>query len=248
MGAGNVSRVYKEWSCLEHRPFRALAYMALVSMDRDDPPKYWGGRDDLAVALGYPMPEAPADDNKGQSATDARAARARGHHAVDKVTQSLVKQGAVLRIRQGSFRSHAVFALLFSAAEGTPQRPPTPSKVTPQGSPTKGRGTEVTPQGCPTPLAPTPEVTPQGSPRSPLRGPVGHPSGVVEVTPQRSPKEYEEKEGGSEGMRGRPAAGPIPKATLKRLPSASPDMETERRRQSEALQKRIRDFAENASA
>ncbi|MFP3671185.1 hypothetical protein SB717_39580, partial [Priestia sp. SIMBA_032] len=77
---------------LEHRPFRALAYMALVSMDRDDPPKYWGGRDDLAVALGYPMPQAPADDNKGQSATEARAARARGHHAVDKVTQSLVKQ------------------------------------------------------------------------------------------------------------------------------------------------------------
>ena len=247
MGAGNVSRVYKEWSCLEHRPFRALAYMALVSMDRDDPPKYWGGRDDLAVALGYPMPEAPADDNKGQSATDARAARARGHHAVDKVTQSLVKQGAVLRIRQGSFRSHAVFALLFSATEGTPQGSPTASKVTPQGSSTKGRGTEVTPQGCPTPLAPTPEVTPQGSPRSPLRGPVGHPSGVVEGTPQGSPKEYEEKEGGSEGMRGRPAAGPIPKATLKRLPAASPDMETERRRQSEALQKRIRDFAENAS-
>lgn len=234
MGAGNVSRVFKEWSCLEHRPFRALAYMALVSMDRDDPPKYWGGRDDLAVALGYPMPEAPADDNTGQSATEARAARARGHHAVDKVTQSLVKQGAVLRIRQGSFRSHAVFALLFSAAEGTPQGSPTTS--------------EVTPQGCPTPPAHTSEVTPQGSPRSPLRGPVGHPSGVVEVTPQGSPKEYEEKEGGSKGMPDPPSAGPSPRPKLKTLLASSPDIEKERKRQTEALEELMRNAGQELPA
>lgn len=237
MGAGNVSRVYKEWSCLEHRPFRALAYMALVSMDRDDPPKYWGGRDDLAVALGYPMPESPAEDDKSPEAARAREVRARGHNATKKVAGELVKQGAVLRIRQGSFRSHAVFALLFP-----------PAKVTPQGSPTTGSATEGTRQGSPTPPKPVLEGTSHGSPREPLRGPVGDPSRVPEGTPQGSPKEYEEKEGGSEGMRGRPAAGPIPKATLKRLPSASPDMETERRRQSAALQKQIRDFAENASS
>lgn len=219
MGAGNVGKVYGQWSGLEHRPFRALAYMALVSLDRDNPPKYWAGRDDLATALGYPMPEEPADDDQSQEAAVAREVRARGHNAVKKVTGDLVKQGALLRMRQGNFRSHAVFALLFPATEGTFQ-----------GLPTE-----------------TVEGTSQGSPRGPLRGPVGDPSRVLEGTPQGSPKEYEEKEGGSEGMRGRPSAGPRPRPTLKRTPSPSSDIETERRRQMDELQKKIDGFGKGAA-
>ena len=237
MGAANVRRVYRDWAGLEHRPFRALAYMALVSLDKDDPPKYWDGRDSLAVALGYSMPEEPADGDESDAAVMARSARARGHNAVDKVTQALVKRGALLRLRQGNFRSHAVFALLLPAAE-----------VTPQGSPTEGSSAQVPPQGSPTPPVPGPEVTPQGGPRSPLRGPVGHPSGVVEVTPQGGPKEYEEKEGVSEGMRGPAHGRPAPRARLKALPaSSSQNIEEERRRQSSALQERIQNFGKETA-
>ena len=52
MGAGNVGLVYARWGHLPHAPFRVLAYMALRTLDDGDPPRFWGGRESLAVALG----------------------------------------------------------------------------------------------------------------------------------------------------------------------------------------------------
>lgn len=52
MGARNVSAVFTFWSHLDAGPFRVLAYMALVTKDDDDPPRYWGGWEALARALG----------------------------------------------------------------------------------------------------------------------------------------------------------------------------------------------------
>jgi hypothetical protein len=61
MGASNVAAVFIYWRRLPHAPFRLLVYMALVSMDADDPPKYWGGWQALAEALGRKMPATHAD-------------------------------------------------------------------------------------------------------------------------------------------------------------------------------------------
>lgn len=58
VGATNVSLVYLGWSHLPDRPFRLLAYMALVSLDTDVPPRYFGGYPALARALGRNTPDA----------------------------------------------------------------------------------------------------------------------------------------------------------------------------------------------
>lgn len=76
LGAGNVAGAFDSWSHLPDRAFRALAYMALVSLDRDDPPRYWGGRGALAKALGL------ADDEAG-------------HRAVKRAVAQLVRAGAI---------------------------------------------------------------------------------------------------------------------------------------------------------
>ena len=193
--------------------------MALVSLDKDDPPKYWGGRDSLAEAIGYDMPDAPEDGDQSPEAAEARLARARGQKAADKVIQALVQRGALLRLRSGNFRSHAVFALMFPASE-------------------------VPPEGVATPNV---EVPPHGVPRTPLKGDVGPPSWGMEGPLHGVPNEYEEKERESEGMRGRPSAGPRARPTLKRLPAESPDIETERRRQMNELQKKIDGFGTGAA-
>ena len=54
MGAQLVSRVYTSWTHLPDRPFRLLAYMALIAKDTNADPTFWGGRDSLAEAMGMP--------------------------------------------------------------------------------------------------------------------------------------------------------------------------------------------------
>ena len=54
MGAAHVSAVYAQWSHLPDRPFRLLAYMALIAKDATPEPAYWGGRDGLCLGLGLP--------------------------------------------------------------------------------------------------------------------------------------------------------------------------------------------------
>jgi len=61
MGASNVAAVYTHWRKLPDRAFRLLTYMALVSMDRDMPPRYFGGVDPLVEALGRDLPATHAD-------------------------------------------------------------------------------------------------------------------------------------------------------------------------------------------
>lgn len=213
MGANNVKQVYAHWKDLGHRPHRLLAYMALRTLDADSPPRYWAGRDSLAEALGYSVPPAPADDDESPEAEAARRERATGHNAVSKVTGELVKAGALIRLHPGNFRTNAVFALVLSPAQATPQ-------------------------GLPTEPA---QVTPHGSPRTPLKGSVDNPSEVLEVTRQRSPYEYEEKKGSFKGMQ-RPAVNGSklrPKVrTLMNDPSPQ-SLEKERARQMRALQEQM---------
>ena len=52
MGARNVAAVFTHWTHLPHVPFRVLVFMALVAKDGDPAPRYWGGVEPLAEALG----------------------------------------------------------------------------------------------------------------------------------------------------------------------------------------------------
>lgn len=53
MGATNVAKVFIHWpGKLTHRELAALAFMANISLDRDDPPVYYGGLQALIDALG----------------------------------------------------------------------------------------------------------------------------------------------------------------------------------------------------
>ena len=52
MGARHVAAAFAQWGSLPDRPFRLLAYMALVAKDSTAQPTYWGGRDGLCVGLG----------------------------------------------------------------------------------------------------------------------------------------------------------------------------------------------------
>lgn len=90
MGANNVAAVYGLWSARlreQHKAFRVLAYMALVSKDHDDPPRFFAGRDALVLALG----RAPS----------TKVERHAAHEAVRAAVDELVKCGAIERVVLG---------------------------------------------------------------------------------------------------------------------------------------------------
>lgn len=80
--------VYARWAGLPDLPFRVLAYMALVSMDEDPKPCYWGGWEALALAAGRVVPDR-ADDPES---TKVRRAALK---AVNAAMKTLVDRGAV---------------------------------------------------------------------------------------------------------------------------------------------------------
>ncbi len=124
MGAGNVGLVYARWGKLPHAPFRVLAYMALRTLDDDDPPMFWGGRESLAVALGRIVPK-PQDE---QSKRERKAA----FEAVKDVTSTLRRFGAIELVEEARPKRNAVYALnlhrLMVGAESPPS-PPEPSAL-----------------------------------------------------------------------------------------------------------------------
>jgi hypothetical protein len=61
VGATNVKAVYAWWSHLADQPFRLLAYMALTAKDDDSPPRFWGGRESLAIGIGRTPPHTETD-------------------------------------------------------------------------------------------------------------------------------------------------------------------------------------------
>jgi hypothetical protein len=103
MGAGNVGLVYARWGHLPHVPFRVLAYMALRTLDDDDPPLFWGGRDSLAAALGRIVPK-PEDDA-------AKRERRAAFQAVKEAVTTLRKYGAAELVEDARPGRNAVYAL-----------------------------------------------------------------------------------------------------------------------------------------
>lgn len=85
--------VFARWADLPHGPFRVLVYMALRSMDNDKPPTFWGGREDLALAIGRIVPD---EDTSNHEVTAARNA---AFKAARDATTLLAKWGAISEMK-----------------------------------------------------------------------------------------------------------------------------------------------------
>lgn len=112
MGAALAVRVYVQWKHLPDRPFRVLVRMALMALDDDPDPKYFGGRELLIDALGLD----PAKGTSGRMATRA--------------VSDLVKAGAIERTKSGGRRMEYTLTLDRKPAPVVPLpvAPPAPAK------------------------------------------------------------------------------------------------------------------------
>ena len=119
MGAANVSAAFTTYPDLPHRAFRLLAYMALVSLDRDRPDMparvCWIGREALADALGFCLPPEPDTDDDSEEASDARTRRHSSFMTLGKVLRELVAAGAVTHTRRGGRNQTAEYVLNLDA-------------------------------------------------------------------------------------------------------------------------------------
>lgn len=147
MGAGNVSLAYICWAKLPDRAFRLLAYMALVSMDTDNPPKFWGGHSALARALGRNTPDAlPINATEAES----KAWRA-DMEAVRAAVKALFQNGAISLDQESAPGQNARYAL--HLALGTRSNTPGSAWQTPQEFPGNTPGSAcATPQDRPVDL------------------------------------------------------------------------------------------------
>ena len=121
MGAGNAIVVATLWSqYLNDRPFRALVYMALVSLDDAADPRYWAGWQQLAHACGSP---APRDCETGTAHTDGQRECkecAASQRVVRRAVAGLVTAGAVTLVRRPRKGVNAEYSLRLTAVpDGT---------------------------------------------------------------------------------------------------------------------------------
>jgi hypothetical protein len=106
MGASNVQAVYTYWGDLPDVAFRLLTYMALRSLDADDPPEFWEGREHLVNATGRPMRRGPKDAGK----TPELLGRL-DYESVRAAIAQLIAAGAISRVRKGAPGRTARYAL-----------------------------------------------------------------------------------------------------------------------------------------
>lgn len=139
MGAGNVALVYTRWLHLPDRPFRLLAYMALVTLDDDDPPRYWAGREPLAAALGRIVPDEPDPADRTPRAEEFRRMRTADFQAVKNALRPLFEAGAVVVDASPGPRRNAVYRLALGGPMGkaSPTEQGRPGLPTGKASPTE---------------------------------------------------------------------------------------------------------------
>ena len=141
MGARHVAAAFAQWGSLPDRPFRLLAYMALVAKDSTAQPTYWGGRDGLCVGLGV-------------EATPS------GHRVARRAIADLEEAGAIERKYVGHSRKRSEYRLVLTPAKGDTTVPlshaDNPDEADDEGgrtSPPKGgqirseRGTDLVEKG-----------------------------------------------------------------------------------------------------
>ena len=107
MGARHVAAAFAQWGSLPDRPFRLLAYMALVAKDSTTQPTYWGGRDGLCVGLGV-------------EATPS------GHRVARRAIADLEAAGAIERKYVGHSRKRSEYRLVLTPAKGDTTVPLSP--------------------------------------------------------------------------------------------------------------------------
>lgn len=179
MGAQNVAKVFANWRHLSHRDAHALTFMALISLDADNPPVYFGGWEALASALGYDC-EGKRDNAKEQ---------------FRRTISALVSSGAVVSSGQARLRVRAEYALALdkgitfapadNGREGSGRGVVWVSVARDEVS--TERGTEKVPHVDPQKGAPTPtEKVPH----------VGHLKGGEWGTEKVPPRRTEEPQGG----------------------------------------------------
>jgi hypothetical protein len=105
MGAGTVKAVYALWGDLPDGAFRLLAYMANASLDEASPPRFYGGRESMAFALGWVVADAGTED------PDAIALRERAFKSVNRLVGVLRKAGAIVQTRVAAPGRNAEYAL-----------------------------------------------------------------------------------------------------------------------------------------
>jgi hypothetical protein len=102
MGAGNVALVLSNWATLPDAAFRVLVQMALTGLDKDSPPKYYGGRSPLLHAMGREKHE-PAD-----------------FQALKRAIASLVDTGAISVDNYATKHRPATYSLHLWGTPGVP--------------------------------------------------------------------------------------------------------------------------------
>lgn len=154
MGAQLVRLAYARWSHLPDRAFRVLAFMALVAMDADTPPIYFGGRETLSrLGLGRMTPDEPARSDRSARAEAYRKQRRADFEAVKSAIRELVDAGPVRVVSGAAPGRTAVYSLHLDAATGQSivgDIPGDSSELMGQGEPVeRGRVTLSTGQGDP---------------------------------------------------------------------------------------------------
>jgi hypothetical protein len=120
MGAGNALLVYAVWGDLTDLQVRALAYMALRSLDADDPPLYYAGWASLAQAMGH---DVPPEDRNDKAICRARRAALK---AATAMIRALIDHGAIWIYRRAAPRRNTAYALNLGDGTVHDQREPLP--------------------------------------------------------------------------------------------------------------------------
>ena len=165
--------VYARWYRLPDLPFRVLTYMALVSLDDDREPSYWGGWESLALAAGRLVP--PRSDDP-----DTVRVRRAALKAVNGALRLLVERGALRVVRPAAPGRNTTYGLTLTASTVHGGREPNgaPSPGTVPADPST-----VTGDNGARSADPTVHAQPTNGSRS----------ADVTVHAHRAPEEYEEQ-------------------------------------------------------
>lgn len=110
MGIGNVQSALIEYPNISDFAMRALVQMAAMALDRDTPPKYYGGWEATARALGRRIPDL-RDDLPPDQYNEVLRLRSNAQRAVGRAVKELVACGAVIRTNRAKVGQRSVYDL-----------------------------------------------------------------------------------------------------------------------------------------
>jgi hypothetical protein len=143
MGTSTVQAVLMAgWAGrVNQRAFAALVQMAMMSLDRDHPPRYWGGWYALVPAVGLRVPQ---ECERGGPCEQCATAR----RVVKRAVTCLVEGGAIERLGHSAPGRNAEYALILRPAPSS--LTVTTERVSLNGHRSPNRGHPLSPkQGTP---------------------------------------------------------------------------------------------------